>query len=60
LQALAPAVGRAALPGAAIILSGILEHQARGVINAYARQGMVLTQRLQRKDWTTLMLEKRG
>ncbi|WP_240229877.1 50S ribosomal protein L11 methyltransferase [Devosia lacusdianchii] len=57
LMALAPAVGRAAQKGATIILSGILEHQARGVINAYARQGMTLTQKLQRKDWTTLMLE---
>ena len=57
LMALAPAVGRAAQKGATIILSGILQHQARGVINAYARQGMTLTQKLQRKDWTTLMLE---
>lgn len=57
LMALAPAVGRAAQKGATIILSGILERQARGVINAYARQGMTLTQKLQRKDWTTLMLE---
>jgi ribosomal protein L11 methyltransferase len=40
-----------------VILSGILQHQARGVINAYARQGMVLNQKLQRKDWTTLILE---
>jgi ribosomal protein L11 methyltransferase len=57
LMALAPAVGKAAQKGATIILSGILQHQARGVINAYARQGMTLTQKLQRKDWTTLMLE---
>lgn len=59
LMALAPAVGLAAAKGATVILSGILQHQARGVINAYGRQGMVLTQKLQRKDWTTLMLEKR-
>jgi ribosomal protein L11 methyltransferase len=57
LMALAPAIGKAADKGATIILSGILQHQARGVINAYARQGMTLTQKLQRKDWTTLMLE---
>jgi ribosomal protein L11 methyltransferase len=57
LMALAPAVGKAAQKGATIILSGILEHQARGVINAYMRQGMTLTQKLQRKEWTTLMLE---
>ncbi|MDB5623860.1 MAG: ribosomal protein methyltransferase [Devosia sp.] len=59
LMALAPAMGRVAEPGASIILSGILEHQARGVIIAYARQGMILTQKLQRKDWTTLMLQNR-
>ncbi|QDZ10882.1 50S ribosomal protein L11 methyltransferase [Devosia ginsengisoli] len=57
LAALAPAIGRIAGRGATVILSGILEHQARGVINAYARQGMVLNQKLQRKDWTTLILE---
>ena len=59
LAALAPGIGRVAQRGATIILSGILERQARSVINAYARQGMVLTEKLQRKDWTTLMLEMR-
>jgi ribosomal protein L11 methyltransferase len=57
LMALAPSIGRIAQKGATVILSGILQHQARGVINAYARQGMVLNQKLQRKDWTTLILE---
>lgn len=59
LTALAPAMGRVAAPGGSIILSGILEHQAVRVINACAAQGMVLRQRLRRKDWTTLLLEKR-
>jgi ribosomal protein L11 methyltransferase len=59
LTALAPAMGRIAAPGGSIILSGILEHQAVRVINAYAAQSMVLRRRLQRKDWTTLILEKR-
>ncbi|SEQ00830.1 [LSU ribosomal protein L11P]-lysine N-methyltransferase [Devosia sp. YR412] len=57
LMALAPSIGHIAQKGATVILSGILQHQARGVINAYARQGMVLNQKLQRKDWTTLILE---
>lgn len=57
LMALAPSIGKIAGKGATVILSGILQHQARGVINAYARQGMVLSQKLQRKDWTTLILE---
>ena len=56
---MSPGIGRVAQRGATIILSGILERQARSVINAYARQGMVLTEKLQRKDWTTLMLEMR-
>ncbi|MGV8953652.1 MAG: 50S ribosomal protein L11 methyltransferase [Cypionkella sp.] len=59
LKALAPAMGRIVERGATIILSGILERQAPGVISAYALQGMVLTEKLQRKDWTTLMLVKR-
>jgi ribosomal protein L11 methyltransferase len=58
LMALAPGMGRIADRGATIILSGILQHQAQGVINAYGGQGMVLRQKLQRKDWTTLILEK--
>jgi ribosomal protein L11 methyltransferase len=57
LMALAPSICQIAGKGATVILSGILQHQARGVINAYARQGMVLSQKLQRKDWTTLILE---
>ncbi len=57
LMALAPSIGRIASKGCTVILSGILQHQARGVINAYARQGMVLSEKLQRKDWTTLILQ---
>nr|WP_314258744.1 50S ribosomal protein L11 methyltransferase [uncultured Devosia sp.] len=58
LMALAPAIGRLTQRGTTVILSGILQHQARGVINAYGAQGMVLRQKLQRKDWTTLILER--
>ncbi len=59
LVALAPAMSRVTERGATVILSGILEHQARGVINSYGRQGLVLVQKLQRKDWSTLILEQR-
>lgn len=59
LQALAPDVGAAAEKGGNVILSGILEQQADGVLAAYVAAGMELVQRLQRKDWTTLVLEKR-
>lgn len=58
LMALAPEVSRIAQPGATVILSGILEHQAPDVTAAYTSAGMVLNEKLQRKDWSTLILEK--
>ena len=58
LVALAPAMGRVALRGASIVLSGLLETQAAKVISAYSRQGMVLRQKIIKKDWATLILEK--
>ena len=58
LTAMAPAVGRAASKGATVILSGLLTKQAAGVTAAYQRQGMVLRQRLERGDWSTLILER--
>ena len=60
LAQLAPEIAEAAAPGAAIILSGILNRQAARVVSAYARQGAVLERKLVRGDWTTLILEKRG
>lgn len=58
LTALAPAMGRIAAHGAAIILSGILEHQAARIVAAYGRQSMILKQKLIRNGWATLTLEK--
>ncbi|MGB3027580.1 50S ribosomal protein L11 methyltransferase [Paradevosia shaoguanensis] len=58
LVGLAPGMSRIAQPGASIILSGILETQAQAVVAAYAENGMPLLQRLQRKEWTTLILHK--
>lgn len=58
LTALAPAIGRVTLHGATIILSGILAHQATRVVAAYRGQGMVLRRKLQRKEWSTLVLER--
>ncbi|WP_417310868.1 50S ribosomal protein L11 methyltransferase [Devosia sp.] len=59
LVALAPAMRRAAAPGAMIILSGILNTQSSRVISAYARAGMVLRRKLIKKEWSTLVLERR-
>ena len=58
LAELAPAIGRAAARNATIILSGILQTQAIRVINAYQSQNMVLRRRLNRGEWTTLVLAK--
>ncbi len=58
LVALAPSMRRVTERGSMLILSGILQHQAARVVAAYARQGMVLRQRLNRKDWATLILER--
>lgn len=58
LVTLSPDIGRIAERGAAIVLSGLLNTQAQRVIAAYGRQGMVLKDRIIRKDWTTLILEK--
>ena len=58
LTALAPAMGRMAEHGAAIVLSGILARQAASVVAAYVRQSMVLRHKLVRNGWATLILEK--
>jgi ribosomal protein L11 methyltransferase len=58
LAALAPAIGRAAARRATIILSGLLRTQAARLVTIYAGQGMVLRHKLERGDWTTLVLEK--
>jgi ribosomal protein L11 methyltransferase len=58
LTALAPAVGRVAEHGATVILSGILDSQAAGVVAAYSRQSVVLRQKIVKNEWVTLVLEK--
>lgn len=58
LVALAPGMGRITAAGGSVILSGLLDTQATRVIAAYAKQGLVLKQKIVRKDWATLILEK--
>jgi ribosomal protein L11 methyltransferase len=58
LVILAPSIGRAAAHGATIILSGLLRTQAARIVTAYAQQGIVLSRKLERGDWATLILEK--
>jgi ribosomal protein L11 methyltransferase len=59
LTEMAPGVGVVTRAGGIAILSGILNTQADGVIEAYANAGFTLRDHLKRKDWTTLVLEKR-
>ncbi|HEX8482054.1 MAG TPA: 50S ribosomal protein L11 methyltransferase [Allosphingosinicella sp.] len=56
---LAPSVATAIAPGGRLILAGLLDHQAPAVAAAYRRQGMMLTGRVERGEWPTLVMRKR-
>ena len=58
LVALAPGMRNVTERGSTVILSGILNTQANRVISAYAQQRIVLKQRIEKKAWTTLVLER--
>ncbi|MBI1238409.1 MAG: methyltransferase [Alphaproteobacteria bacterium] len=58
LTALAPALTACLAPGGALILSGILSTQARGVFARYRAQGLILRRRFIRGEWTTLLLTR--
>jgi ribosomal protein L11 methyltransferase len=56
---LAPSVAKTIAPGGRLILAGLLDHQAPAVAAAYRRQGMILTGRVERGGWPTLVMRKR-
>jgi ribosomal protein L11 methyltransferase len=56
---LAASVARAIAPGGRLILAGLLDHQAPAVAAAYRRRGMMLTGRVDRGEWPTLVMRKR-
>lgn len=56
---LAPSVAAAIAPGGRLILAGLLDHQAPAVASAYRRRGMMLTGRVERGEWPTLVMRKR-
>jgi ribosomal protein L11 methyltransferase len=56
---LAQSVAEAVAPGGRLILAGLLDHQAAAVAGAYRRQGMMLTGRIDRGEWPTLVMRKR-
>lgn len=55
---LAPDMARHVSPGGALILSGILERQGDGVLQAYAAQGFRHARTLPREGWVTLHLKR--
>jgi ribosomal protein L11 methyltransferase len=56
---LAPSVAAALAPGGRLLLAGLLDHQAGRVATAYRRQGLMLTARIDRGEWPTLIMRKR-
>ena len=57
---MAAELARHLAPGGTVILAGLLDSQARWVLAAHRRQGLVLERTLREARWTTLVLRKRG
>jgi ribosomal protein L11 methyltransferase len=47
-------------PSGLVILSGLLPHQAQGVIAAYRARGLVLERQLQIEGWSSLLMRRMG
>jgi len=58
LTGLARPMCRLLAPGAQIVLSGLLHHQAQAALTAYRAQGLVLQRRILLDEWTTLVLQR--
>ena len=56
LKRMARDIGLATRPGAYVVLSGILNRQARGVVAAFAGHGLHFVRQRRLEDWTTLTL----
>jgi ribosomal protein L11 methyltransferase len=58
LIALAVGIGRNLAEDGFVILSGILNEQSSGVTEAYAAEGLILTDKIELGNWTTLILQR--
>ena len=58
LQRLARPLAQLLAPGAHVVLSGLLNHQAPAALAAYRAQHLVLQQRIILGEWTTLVLRR--
>jgi ribosomal protein L11 methyltransferase len=60
LRQMAMPMARHLTPSALVILSGLLPHQAQGVIAAYRARGLVLERHIQIEGWSSLLLRNGG
>ncbi len=60
LRQLAMPMARHLAPAACVILSGLLRHQAQGVIAAYRARGLVPLRHLTIEGWSSLLLRHTG
>jgi ribosomal protein L11 methyltransferase len=60
LRALATPMARHLAPSALVILSGLLPHQAQGVIAAYRSRGLLLLRQLRIEGWSSLLMRRAG
>ena len=60
LRQLAGPMARHLAPGARVILSGLLTHQAPAVIAAYRARGLVPLRHLRIEGWSSLLLRRMG
>ena len=60
LRELATPMAAHLAPSAMVILSGLLPHQASGVIAAYRARNLVLLRHLQIEGWSSLLLQRAG
>jgi ribosomal protein L11 methyltransferase len=56
LRQMATPMARHLAPSALVILSGLLPHQAQGVIAAYRVRGLVLVRQIRIEGWSSLLL----
>ncbi len=60
LRQMATPMARHLVPSALVILSGLLPHQAQGVIAAYRARGLVLKRQIRIEGWSSLLLQNAG
>ena len=58
LRQMATQMARHLAPSALVILSGLLPHQAQGVIAAYRARGLVVKRHLQIEGWSSLLMQR--